>query len=585
MTCSSSLKSLLSLLSLFPAVNLATDLLPPDGMARHATATKERQDWPEPELPSKQPEKGRSREPLGQRGLLWILLVAALALLVLLVASRFDEYLRRTLEAKINQWLQGYSVSVGRAHLSPFGLSLTLERLLIRQNAHPKPPVADLPRLTASVEWREVLRGHLVANAAFERPRVHVNLPQLRQEDRDRIDIQDRGWQQALESIYPLKFNLVEVREGDLVYIDVDPERPLHISRWNFRAANIRNIRSADRVYPSPIHSDGVIFGTGRGVLDGHADFLAEPYPGFQAVYRVENVPLDRLRPIVDRANLKLSGGILSSRGDFEYGPRHRDVHVADVTVRKLHLDYVHSPATAAAEERRGRQVAEAARNPQPEVPVRIDRFAIVDGRVGLVSWAKDRRFRVFVDDADFEVTNLSSGFRQGPAKANLTGNFMGSGHAVGSATFRDDRKGPDFNLALVIEDASLPSINDLLRAYGKLDVTAGTFSVYTEVQVRNGRITGYLKPLFKDIDVYSSKQDKEKPVLKKIYEKIVGGLSHLLENQPRDQVATVADLSGTLEDPNTDTWQIFVRLVSNAFIKAILPGFEREYEKVRKKR
>jgi hypothetical protein len=92
----------------------------------------------------------------------------------------------------------------------------------------------------------------------------------------------------------------------------------------------------------------------------------------------------------------------------------------------------------------------------------------------------------------------------------------------------------------------------------------------------------GYLKPLFADVDVYDSKQDKKKPVLKKLYEKVVGGLAHVLENRPRDQVATVADLSGTIDDPNTSAWEIVVRLVSNAFVKAILPGFDREVEGVR---
>src|SRR6185295_11585956 len=150
------------------------------------------------------------------------------------------------------------------------------------------------------------------------------------------------------------------------------------------------------------------------GVVDGHADFLAEPYPGFQAVYRVDNVPLDRLRPIVSRANLSLSGGVLSSHGDFEYGPRHKEVHVADVTVQKLRLEYTHSPATAPAEKARGRKVAEAARNPQPEVPVRIDRLRLADSRLGLTSWARDRRFHVYLSNAGLEVTNLSSGFRRG---------------------------------------------------------------------------------------------------------------------------------------------------------------------------
>jgi hypothetical protein len=546
-----------------------------------AVLPKERHQPPEPE---EERYESHPDEPRGQRGLLWVLLAACLALLVFFIASHFDEYLRRTIEAKVNQRLKGYTVSIGHAHLSPFGLALTLERLVIVQQANPKPPVADLPRLTASVEWREILRGHLVADAVFDRPRVHLNLEQLRQEDRDKIEVQDRGWQQALESIYPLKFNLIQVRNGDLVYIDDDPEHPLHISRWNFAAANIRNIHSPDRVYPSSIHSDGVIFETGRGVLDGHANFLAEPYPAFQAKYRVENVPLERLRPIGSRANLTVRGGALSSQGDFEYGPKHKDVHIADVTVRKLRLDYTHSPATAAAEKERGEKVAEVSEGSTP-VPVRIDRVRIEDGRVGLVSWAKDRKFRVYVDDTDFTVTNISSGFRNGPAKAILTGRFMGSGALSGHATFRDDKKGPDFSITAQLEGASLPSINELLRAYGKFDVVSGTFSVYSEVKVRNGRIDGYVKPLFKDIKVYSREQDRKKPVLKRLYEKIVGGLSHVLENRPREQVATVADISGTIEDPETGTWPIIVRLVSNAFVKAILPGFEREYEAAGKKR
>src|SRR5262249_55923124 len=110
-----------------------------------------------------------------------------------------------------------------------------------------------------------------------------------------------------------------------------------------------------------------------------------------------------------------------------------------------------------------------------------------------------------------------------------------------------------------------------------------GSFSVYTEIAVHDGRIDGYVKPLFKDVDVYDSEQDKDKPVLKKLYEKVVGGLSHLLENQPRDEVATVVDISGPLDDPHSSTWDTVVRLLSNAFVKAILPGFEHEAEIARK--
>ncbi|HEX4494103.1 MAG TPA: DUF748 domain-containing protein [Thermoanaerobaculia bacterium] len=532
------------------------------------------------EKPPPPREPGNPRAPRLRRHHLWIILVVALALIVALVAHAFDGYLRRTLEAKINQDLHGYHVTLGHAHLSPFGLGLTLRDVVIRQDANPEPPVAAIPRLKMSVEWSAVLTGHLVADAVFFRPQVHVNLPQLEVEAKDTTKLKDRGWQQAFESIYPLKFNLMQVRDGDLVYIDQDPKWPLHISHWNAAASNIRNIQSHAGTYPSPVHTEGVVFDTGRATLDGHADFLSVPYPGVHAFYKAQNIPLDRLRPFGERANLTLTGGALSSRGEVEYSPRHREARIADVVVNRLHLDYTHTVATAPEEKARGKKVEKAVKTAEQGMPVEIARLSLTDSDVGVIAPIKDGRFRFFVDRANLDVTNLSSGFRQGPAKATLTGRFLGSGTARGSSTFRDgDAKGPDFNLLLAVDKASLPKINDLLRAYGKFDVAAGTFSVYSEVKVRNDRIDGYVKPLFQDIQVYDPKQDKNKPVLKKLYEKVVGSVAHVLENHKNEQVATVADLSGPLSAPNTSSWEIFVRLVSNAFVKAILPGFQREYQ------
>jgi hypothetical protein len=532
------------------------------------------------------PTKGRdpvasrgARGPLLRRRHLSLIAVAGLLLILGIVAHFFDEYLRRKLEGTINQKLHGYHVALGHAHLSPFGLGLTLREVVIRQDANPEPPVAAIPRLKMSVEWGAVLTGHLVADAVFFRPQVHVNLPQLEVEAKDTTKLKDRGWQQAFESIYPLKFNLMQVRDGDLVYIDADPKWPLHISHWNVSASNIRNIQSNAGTYPSPVHTEGVVFDTGRATLDGHADFLSVPYPGVHAFYKAQNIPLDRLRPFGERANLTLTGGSLSSRGEVEYGPRHREARIADVVVRRLHLDYTHTAATAPEEKARGKKVETAVKNGEPGMPVEVARLSLTDSDVGVITPVKDGRFRFFVDGANLEVTNLSSGFRLGPAKATLTGRFLGSGSARGSSTFRDDARGPDFNLLLAVDKASLPKINDLLRAYGKFDVAAGTFSVYSEVKVRNDHIDGYVKPLFQDIQVYDPQQDKNKPVLKKLYEKVVGGVAHVLENHRNEQVATVADLSGPLSAPNTSSWEIFVRLVSNAFVRAILPGFEREYK------
>lgn len=541
---------------------------------------------PEPETPG--PVKPRLpwfHRPLARRWLIVLMSLGFLALIILVVASRFDEILRRNLEAKMNQHLKGYSVSVGHAHLNPFSFSLTLQQLTIRQQANPEPPVADIPRLKLSVEWTHLLTTHLVADAVFNQPRVHVNLPQLLAESRDPTKMRERGWQQAMESIYPLKFNVVTVHDGDVVYLDEDQSKPLHVSHVNLTATNIRNIQSQDRIYPSTVHGDGVVFDTGRAVLDGNADFLAQPYPGVHAFYRVSNVPLDQLRPLSAKANLSLKGGSLASNGEFEYGPRHKEVRIAEVSARGLDLDYLHATATAAAEKAREKEVAAVARNPSLPVPILIKRLLLTRGKVGVVNQVPGHPFHLFVDDAELEVTNISPGFSKGPTQARLTGRFMGSGKAHGNATFRaDDKNGPNFNFLLAVEHANLPALNDLLRSYAKLDVAGGTFSVYSEVKVHDGRIDGYLKPLFADIQVYDPKQDKNKPLLKKLYEKVVGGVAHVLENH-RGEDATVADLSGPLSAPHTSTWEVVSNLVSNAFVKAIMPGFKKELDSSKKRR
>jgi hypothetical protein len=120
--------------------------------------------------------------------------------------------------------------------------------------------------------------------------------------------------------------------------------------------------------------------------------------------------------------------------------------------------------------------------------------------------------------------------------------------------------------------------MNNVLRAYGNFDVTAGVFSLVTELHVRKGRISGYIKPFFKDMKVYDRRKDKERGFGHQMYEKLIGGVAKLLENRSQQEVAANrTDISEPVGNPETSTRQIIPELIKNAFFKAILPSFEKE--------
>ena len=106
--------------------------------------------------------------------------------------------------------------------------------------------------------------------------------------------------------------------------------------------------------------------------------------------------------------------------------------------------------------------------------------------------------------------------------------------------------------------------------------------SIFAQVTMKNHYITGYVKPLFSDIKVYDSKKDAKKPILHQAYEVVLGGAAKLFKNRSTKEVATKVDISGPVNTPNISTWDAIFQLLENAFVKAIIPGYDREIAQAR---
>jgi hypothetical protein len=172
----------------------------------------------------------------------WIAGFVGLTFLGLFVGSFFlDSILRARLERVMNQKLTGYQARLAQAHLWLFNGRLVLGGLTIVQDAHPRPPVASFPAIRISIQWTELFSDRIVADCLMDRPAIRVDLTQLSQEHADKVPLNQKGWQQALQSVYPFKINRFRIRNGDITYVDTDPNRPLHLEQLQFVADNIRN--------------------------------------------------------------------------------------------------------------------------------------------------------------------------------------------------------------------------------------------------------------------------------------------------------------------------------------------------------
>lgn len=516
-----------------------------------------------------------------RRRWLWATAVVVLILVGLAYAVAFmlDEPLRRSIEREMNRSLHGYSASIGQVSFHPLNFSLTLFELVLQQDSRPDPPVLRIPRLDASVQWRALLHRRVVADFRLVRPSIYVDRKNLEIEAKDPTPLEGHGWQEAFEAIYPLKINQVRVIDGEVTYVDRGPFRPLELRRVYVNADNIRNIRSREREYPSELHAEAIVFGSGWVAIDGNADFLAEPHLGVKASVVLEGIELDYFKPVTNRVNVAVSGGRLSAFGELEYAPTIKVVDLQRATIRDVQVEYQHTPAQAGIAQKATVTTMQATKQAasDPELFVRLKELHLIHSQLGILNRAANPAYRVFLSDTDLSIQNLSNRRAEGPAVIRVRGSFMGSGPTTATIKFQSTPRGPDVDLRLEIMDTNLKTLNDALLAHAGFDVSAGLFSLYSELRVRDGQLSGYVKPLASGVQAYEPEKDRDKRLGQRIYERLVTLAAKVLRNTPRKEVVTRIDVSGPVEAPKTNTWQAVRQALRNAFIEAIFPGFEGE--------
>ncbi|TRX73180.1 DUF748 domain-containing protein [Pseudomonas mangiferae] len=214
-------------------------------------------------------------------------------------------------------------------------------------------------------------------------------------------------------------------------------------------------------------------------------------------------------------------------------------------------------------------------------LPITLNEVRVVDGRITFHNFNSKPQVHLNADQINASVYNLTN---VADAKGERVAHFEGKAQLLGHAPLEVDAhfeplsNFEDFDFRLRATGIELKRLNDFASAYGKFDFNAGHGDLVIEATADDGTLSGYIKPLLRDVDVFNWHQDvenKDKGFFRSIWEALVGGTETALKNQKKDQFATRIDLSGSVHQQDISGLQAFFNILRNAFIQAFNTRFE----------
>jgi hypothetical protein len=211
--------------------------------------------------------------------------------------------------------------------------------------------------------------------------------------------------------------------------------------------------------------------------------------------------------------------------------------------------------------------------------PVKINKVTVRNGTVHFRNFASEPPVDVYLRDVQATVRNLTNSEDLGGdmvARAELRARAMERGQIRAKAAIDPYAEKPSFDFDVSATDVALTDWNDFLRAYAGVDVQRGALRLYAELQAKDGRFDGYLKPFLENVDVLDLREEApEQGFFASLWEGLVGGTAEVVQDQTEDRVATRIPISGETEAPQIGFWTTLGNVLKNAFIEAFVPALE----------
>ncbi len=203
--------------------------------------------------------------------------------------------------------------------------------------------------------------------------------------------------------------------------------------------------------------------------------------------------------------------------------------------------------------------------------PLKINRFTVHAGEVHYRDFGRTPKVDVAIDQIRMVATNLTNSRKLSEtlnAEIEIAGRPLRSGQLRANIDLDPYAAKPTFALELEADDIPLTKLNDFAKAYAAITFEKGTLRLATAMDSKKGNFTGYVEPVFNNMAIFDPSQDNENPI-DFIWQGIVGGLTRLIRNHPKDRFGTKVPISGNFDDPAPAVLQTVFNVFRNAFVKA----------------
>jgi hypothetical protein len=210
--------------------------------------------------------------------------------------------------------------------------------------------------------------------------------------------------------------------------------------------------------------------------------------------------------------------------------------------------------------------------------PFRINSTELKSGTVHFRAYQVNPPMDVYLSHIDGTIDNVTNIYDETTpmyATVNATGLAMDQARFQYKMKLDPFSYRPSFQVALRLMGLDVTKVNQLSRTYGKFDFEHGWFDLVIDVNAKEGTVDGYIKPLFRNLVIFSPQDLKEDNIVELFWEALLGVTTNVLKNGPRDQFGTVIPFTGMISGPNPDLLAAVGNVLRNGFIRAYLPRLE----------